>query len=66
MFVPPESSWQRLLGSTRVVGEVLNGALGDLGKYNADLAGILTHIDFNGPRRGAPQRRDADRPDQDR
>src|SRR5690606_30181842 len=47
VFVPPESSWQRLLGSTRVVGEVLNGALGGLEKYNADLAGILTHIDFN-------------------
>jgi type I restriction enzyme M protein len=47
VFVPPESSWPLLLGSTRMVGEALNGALGGLENYNIDLAGVLTHIDFN-------------------
>lgn len=47
IFVPPESSWSRLLGSTRMVGRALNDALKGLEDCNADLAGVLTHIDFN-------------------
>ncbi|MEU6749205.1 class I SAM-dependent DNA methyltransferase [Spirillospora sp. NPDC046719] len=53
IFVPPESSWPRLLGVTNMVGPALNGALQGLEKYNPDLANVLSHIDFNRDTGGA-------------
>ncbi|NVI86043.1 class I SAM-dependent DNA methyltransferase [Actinomadura sp. BRA 177] len=47
IFVPPESAWSGLLGVTSQVGNALHEALKGLEKYNSDLAGVLSHIDFN-------------------
>jgi len=47
VFVPPVSRWAGLLAQTQRVGNRLNEALSGLEMYNADLAGALSHIDFN-------------------
>jgi type I restriction enzyme M protein len=47
IFVPKDSVWPGLLARTSMVGNALNQALRGLEEHNADLTGVLTHIDFN-------------------
>lgn len=47
-YVPPEARWTHLHDHVhRDVGGALNRALGQLEEHNADLDGVLHHIDFN-------------------
>jgi type I restriction enzyme M protein len=47
VFVPAVSRWTGLVTQTNRLGNRLNDALKGLEEFNTDLAGSLSHIDFN-------------------